>query len=192
MPVCASCHDAIRDIYPKAREIYGKAETTTTYPAYNAASNQGCWICVKHAEFLEQYYPQVYQLWLKDPLIVTFRSRYVYGEGLQNTIPNQTPSGEPFPVESRGHRNLELQQLMFTRKHAGSNEEGCLIELRLYRDEGKNSRMRPKVWVILTSSRGSRSQTICTRQYVRRNRYSSNSRLDQELRGTSYTLPSLL
>lgn len=57
----------------------------------------------------------------------------------------QSRHGEPLPTESRGGRNMEVHQLFLTRNHRGAKGEGCLIEVRFYKDEGKRECLVPNV-----------------------------------------------
>lgn len=138
MPVCGSCHTAICDLYPKELDFYPKRETILTYPSYGTEDNQECWICIKHAQFLQEYYPEIHQLWLKDQLVVIFQAGYTYMEQEVHLNNDRGHLEEPLPTGSRGVRNMDVHQLFLTRNHSGAKGEGCLIELRFYKDEGKS------------------------------------------------------
>jgi hypothetical protein len=148
-------------------DFYPKRETTLTYPPYDADNNQGCWICIRHAQFLEEYYPDVHRLWLKHQLVVTFQAEYAYMEGAQPNTYQDRPE-EPLPTESRGGRNMDVHQLFLTRNHKGAKGEGCLIELRFYEDGGKSkfliSSMRPR----LNNNRYTRDKVTRTGHRARR------------------------
>jgi hypothetical protein len=138
MPVCGPCHDAICEIYPKVRDIFPKRETTTTYAPFDAGAEVKCWICVKHAVFLEEHYPAVYQRWLKHELVTTLQVESAYLEQEAKPRTRRSPSEEPLPPDSRGRQNMEVRQLIMSRNHRGGKGSGCLIEVKFYRQGGEN------------------------------------------------------
>ncbi|KAJ4029460.1 hypothetical protein NW756_013682 [Fusarium oxysporum] len=138
MPVCGPCHDAICDIYPKVEGIQPKRETTTAYPSFDPDAEEKCWICVKHAAFLEDHYPAVYERWLKHELLVSIQADFVYFEQEAQPRTRHSPPDETLPPDSRGRQNLEVRQLIINRNHGGDEESGCLVELRFYKQGGES------------------------------------------------------
>ncbi|SCV60951.1 unnamed protein product [Fusarium fujikuroi] len=107
MSVCGPCHDAICDIYPKVEAIYPERETTVTYPSFDPGAGGKCWICIKHAGFLEHHYPAVYERWLKHELLVTVQADFASLEQEAQPRTRHSSSNETLPFDSRGRQNME-------------------------------------------------------------------------------------
>ncbi|KAF5548631.1 hypothetical protein FMEXI_4633 [Fusarium mexicanum] len=133
MPVCGPCHDAICDIYPKVEAIYPKRETAAEYPSFDPDAEGKCWICIKHAGFLEEHYPAVYERWLKHELLVTVQLDFISLRQEAQPRARHSPSDETLPFDSRGRQNIEVSQLIINRNHGGDDHSGCLIELKFYK-----------------------------------------------------------
>ncbi|CAJ0549988.1 Ff.00g065830.m01.CDS01 [Fusarium sp. VM40] len=133
MPICNLCHAAICDLYPKVGDVHPQRETTLRYPPYDADNNQACWICIRHAEYLEEFHHEVYRLWLKHQLLVTFQAEYGYMEEDKEVHANHSRFEAPVLTRGRRDRKMEVHQLFLTRKHKGSDGAGCLIELKFYK-----------------------------------------------------------
>ncbi|KAF5710986.1 hypothetical protein FGLOB1_5210 [Fusarium globosum] len=133
MPVCGPCHDAICDIYPKVEAIYPERETTVTYPSFDPGAGGKCWICIKHAGFLEHHYPAVYERWLKHELLVTVQADFASLEQEAQPRTRHSSSDETLPFDSRGRQNMEVRQLIIFRNHGGDEKSGCLVELKFYK-----------------------------------------------------------
>ncbi|CCT70675.1 related to tol protein [Fusarium fujikuroi] len=119
MSVCGPCHDAICDIYPKVEAIYPERETTVTYPSFDPGAGGKCWICIKHAGFLEHHYPAVYERWLKHELLVTVQADFASLEQEAQPRTRHSSSNETLPFDSRGRQNMEVRQLIIFRNHGG-------------------------------------------------------------------------
>jgi hypothetical protein len=161
MPVCGPCHDAICDIYPKVEAIHPKRETTVAYPSFDPDAEGKCWICIKHAGFLENYCPAVYERWLKHELLVTFQADFASLEQEAQPRTRHSPSDEILPPDSRGRQNLEVRQLIIIRNHGGDEKSGCLVELKFYKQGGESDLDILLSSLILISCRGSRDKLIC-------------------------------
>ncbi|QGI66511.1 hypothetical protein CEK26_010470 [Fusarium fujikuroi] len=155
MSVCGPCHDAICDIYPKVEAIYPERETTVTYPSFDPGAGGKCWICIKHAGFLEHHYPAVYERWLKHELLVTVQADFASLEQEAQPRTRHSSSNETLPFDSHGRQNMEVRQLIIFRNHGGDEKLGCLVELNFYKQGGESDLEISLSSLILNSCRSS-------------------------------------
>ncbi|KAL5605921.1 hypothetical protein FOVSG1_006068 [Fusarium oxysporum f. sp. vasinfectum] len=146
MAICSNCVSAISRLYPKEGELEPKRMTSQTYPPYDIYNSNACWICDKHAHFLKDYYFDIYQGWLQNPLKVIYICEFGSMVKDPKLDDGDGKIEEHLPTDSRGRRNLDLHQV-FLWRNTKAEAGGCQIELHFYKsgdipEEAQYSRHR--------------------------------------------------
>ncbi|KAM0210102.1 hypothetical protein ACHAQD_010843 [Fusarium lateritium] len=134
MAICSTCVTAISILYPKEGELEPVRTTSQTYDPYDLTNGDACWICAKHARFLEDYYFDVYQEWLQKPLKVVYICEHASMVKDPDLDDRNGQTEEPLPADSRGRRNLQVHQ-MFLWRNTKEERGGCEIELLFHKSD---------------------------------------------------------
>ncbi|RSL40661.1 hypothetical protein CEP53_013232 [Fusarium sp. AF-6] len=120
-------------LYPKPDGLEPPHGAKATYPSYDAATVQSCWICAKFAEYLKDHDGEGWQAWLQGPLTNVFRPGVCTLLGDKSPDPGSGDMQEDLPVDSLGRRKLRVTS-MFVLRYVDGEEAGCQIQLNFLRD----------------------------------------------------------
>lgn len=136
MAICTICSNVVVAIYPRSDELEPQRSTKTTYPLYDAAAVQSCWICAKFADWLKDDNDKAWQAWLRGPLTNVFQVETCTLIGDTSSDPRSVDMEEDLPADSIGRRKLRISS-MFLWRCVDGEEAGCQIQLNFLRDTGK-------------------------------------------------------
>lgn len=136
MAICTICSNVVVALYPKLDGLEPQRSTEATYPSYDAAAVQSCWICAKFAVWLKDDDEETWQAWLQGPLTNVFRAGVCTLIGDGSSDPSSVGMEEDLPADSIGRRKLRVSS-MFLWRCINGEEAGCEIQLNFLRDTGK-------------------------------------------------------
>ncbi|KAH7237212.1 heterokaryon incompatibility protein-domain-containing protein [Fusarium solani] len=133
MAICTICSNVVVAFYPKPDGLEPQRSTEATYPSYDAAAVQSCWICSKFAEWLKDDDDEAWQAWFQGPLTNVFQveTGALIGDG--SSDPSSVDMEEDLPADSIGRRKLRIGS-MFLWRCLDGEEAGCPIQLDFLRD----------------------------------------------------------
>ncbi|KAJ3466554.1 hypothetical protein MRS44_004118 [Fusarium solani] len=133
MAICTICSNVVVALYPKLDGLEPRRSTEATYPSYDAAAVQSCWICAKFADWLKDDDDEAWQAWFQGPLTNVFRVETCALIGDGSSDPSSVDMEEDLPADSIGRRKLRISS-MFLWRCLDSEEAGCQIQLNFLRD----------------------------------------------------------
>lgn len=62
MGLCDVCSEALKEVYSGLLR-HSTTRFDITHPQHNRQTRQACWICTKYSLWLDEHYPETFQLW---------------------------------------------------------------------------------------------------------------------------------
>lgn len=67
MGLCDVCGEALKEVHSGLLR-HSTARFNITHPQHNQQTRQACWVCKKYSMWLDEHYPETFQIWTSGQL----------------------------------------------------------------------------------------------------------------------------